>query len=416
MIKKISIAVCLLLSVVSFAQQGTASPYSYYGIGDVRYKGTAEIRSMAGIAVEQDSIHLNMDNPASYANLKLTTFAVGGSYLTTKMKNASVTENARRTAIDYLAVGLPMGKLGVGFGLIPYSSVGYQIESLNTIDGGSNSRYDGNGGLNKAFLGAAYKISPKFSFGADVHYNFGKIETSGLVFVTDVPVGTRELSTANLSGVDYSIGAMYQTKISKKISFFSSVSYKMESNLTSNNTSSISAVNYNANFNFTTVDSEDEITDKKILKLPSKLSVGAGFGEARKWMIGAQAVLGSVGDLVNTYNQSNDVSYEKSMKYSLGGYYVPNYNSFTNYAKRIVYRAGLKYDKTGLMVKSESINDIGFTLGLGLPITGTFSNVNFGFEMGKRGTTSAGLIQENYANFSIGLSLNDRWFEKRKFQ
>jgi hypothetical protein len=61
MIKKFIIA-ALLLSVVSFAQQGTSSPI-LYGIGDVRYKGTAEIRSMAGIAVEQDSIHLNMDNP-----------------------------------------------------------------------------------------------------------------------------------------------------------------------------------------------------------------------------------------------------------------------------------------------------------------------------------------------------------------
>jgi long-subunit fatty acid transport protein len=86
---------------------------------------------MAGIAVEQDSIHLNMDNPASYANLKLTTFAVGGSYNTTQMKSSTVTESARRTTLDYLAVGLPMGKLGVGFGLIPYSSVGYQIESFS---------------------------------------------------------------------------------------------------------------------------------------------------------------------------------------------------------------------------------------------------------------------------------------------
>jgi len=416
MIKKLIIAVCLLLSVVSFAQQGTASPYSYYGIGDVRYKGTAEIRSMAGIAVEQDSIHLNMDNPASYANLKLTTFAIGGSYITTKLKSASVTENARRTTLDYLAVGLPMGKLGVGFGLIPYSSVGYQIQSLSSADGGINSRYDGNGGINKAFFGAAYKISPKFSFGADVHYNFGKIETSGLVFITDVPVGTRELSSSNLSGVDFSVGAMYQTKVSKKLSFFSSLSYKLESDLTSNNTRSISAVNYNADFNFSSVDAEDEVKDTRILTLPSKLSVGLGIGEARKWMFGAQAVLGSVGNLVNTYNESNSVSYEKSMKYSVGGYFVPNYNSFSNYAKRIVYRAGLKYDKTGLIVNSESINDIGFTLGLGLPITGSFSNVNFGFEMGKRGTTAAGLIQENYANFSVGFSFNDRWFEKRKFQ
>ncbi|MBU0940899.1 MAG: hypothetical protein KKD36_05660 [Bacteroidetes bacterium] len=416
MIKNLFIATCLFLSVVSFAQQGTSSPYSFYGIGDVRYKGTAEIRSMAGIAVEQDSIHLNIDNPASYANLKLTTFSLGGSYNTTKLQSSSITEDARRTTLDYLAVGLPLGKLGVGFGLIPYSSVGYQIQSLSSADGGINRRYDGSGGLNKAFLGAAYKISPKFSLGADVNYNFGTIENSGLVFVNDVPVGTRELNNSKLSGVDFSFGAMYQTKIYKKISLFTSLSYKLESDLTSNNTSSVSIVNYNTDFNFSTVEDGDEVSDTRILTLPSKISAGLGIGEARKWLVGAQAVIGSVGNLVNSYNQSNAVSYEKSMKYSLGGYFVPNYNSFSSYAKRIVYRAGLKYEKTGLIVNSESINDMGFTLGFGLPITGSFSNINFGFEMGKRGTTNAGLIQENYANFSVGLSLNDRWFEKRKFQ
>jgi hypothetical protein len=48
------------------------------------------------------------------------------------------------------------------------------------------------------------------------------------------------------------------------------------------------------------------------------------------------------------------------------------------------YRGGLKYEKTGLVVDGESIND-GFTLGIGLPITG-LSHVNIGFELGKRGT------------------------------
>jgi long-subunit fatty acid transport protein len=62
------------LSLVGFAQEGTSSPYSFYGIGDVRFKGTVENRSMAGVAVEQDSIHMNLENPASFANLKLTTF------------------------------------------------------------------------------------------------------------------------------------------------------------------------------------------------------------------------------------------------------------------------------------------------------------------------------------------------------
>ncbi|UQD55900.1 hypothetical protein [Flavobacterium sp. K5-23] len=415
MIKKIIISACLLLSLVSFAQEGTASPYSYYGIGDVRFKGTAENRSMAGISVEQDSIHMNLENPASFANLKLTTFTVGGSQISTNLKSSSKSENARRTTLDYLAVGLPLGKFGVGFGLIPYSSVGYKINS--DVDASSQfyKTLNGSGGLNKVFLGLGYSVSSKLKIGADVNFNFGKIKTNSLVFTTGVPVGTAESTTADLTGANINIGTMYQSKINKKLNFFSSVNYTLESKLTSKNVRNISAVMYDSSFNLLIIDSFDDQSTTVNLKLPSKLSVSAGIGEAKKWLIGAQIVAGSKGNLVNDYNTASNVSYESSMKYSVGGYYIPNYNSFSNYAKRIVYRGGLKFDKTGLIVNSESINDVGVNLGLGFPITGSFSNINVGFEFGKRGTTSSNLVQENYATLSIGFSLNDRWFEKRKF-
>jgi hypothetical protein len=45
---------------------------------------------------------------------------------TTTLKSDTKSERQRRTTLDYLAVGL-LGKFGVGFGLIPYSSVGYKI-------------------------------------------------------------------------------------------------------------------------------------------------------------------------------------------------------------------------------------------------------------------------------------------------
>jgi hypothetical protein len=56
----------------------------------------------------------------------------------------------------YLAVGLPFGKIGVGFGLIPYSSVGYKIESISADVNTNNRRYNGSG-LNKTFLGLGIK-------------------------------------------------------------------------------------------------------------------------------------------------------------------------------------------------------------------------------------------------------------------
>ena len=109
------------------------------------------------------------------------------------------------------------------------------------------------------------------------------------------------------------------------------------------------------------------------------------------------------------------MAYGKYGSVSLGGYFIPNYNSFSNYAKRIVYRGGLRYEKTGLVVNGESINDMGVTVGFGLPITGVFSNVNLGLELGKKGTTKANLVEENYSKFSVGFSLNDKWFVKSKF-
>ena len=365
--------------------------------------------------MEQDSNHINLENPASFSSLKLTTFSMGGTYGTKTFKTNTESANARRTTLDYLAVGLPLGKFGLGFGLIPYSSVGYRIQKLSSDVGETNKRLSGTGGLNKVFLGIGYKITPNFSIGADANYNFGKIETNSLEIITNVPLGTRELNSAELSGVNFNIGTMYQAKLSKKLSLYSSLNYTIEGSLTSKNTRNISTVVYNSTFDLSVVDSYGEQKTQSDVRYPSKISFGMGIGESKKWLLGGKIAYQKTYGQENTYNTANNVGYGRFGSVSLGGYYIPNYNSFSSYTKRIVYRAGLKYEKTGLMINSESINDMGLTLGFGLPITGSFSNVNLGFELGKKGTTNANLIQENYANFSVGFSLNDKWFEKRKF-
>ena len=415
MIKKIIVIACLFLSLVSFAQEGTSSPYSFYGIGDIRFKGTVESRSMGGVAVEQDSIHINLENPASFANLKLTSFAVGGTYKTTNLKASSQSAKATRTTLDYLAVGLPLGKFGLGFGLIPYSSVGYKIESISADNTQNSRRFNGDGGLNKAFLGVGYKIASNFSIGADVNYNFGKIETNSLEFIPNITAGTSEFNSADLSGVNFNVGMMYQTKINKKTMFFSSMNYTVQGNLKSQNIRNVSTVIYDSNFNLQVVDQLGEQKNQTDIKLPSRWSLSAGIGESRKWVFGGKIAYQKNSGEQNYYNQANNVSYGRYGSVSMGGYYIPNYNSFTSYTKRIVYRGGLRYEKTGLMVNSQSINEMGLTLGLGLPLNGTFSNINIGFELGKKGTTSSNLVQENYANFSVGFSFNDTWFVKRKF-
>lgn len=405
MIKKILVSFGLLFALSSNAQEGTASPYSFYGIGDVKFKGAVENRSMGGVSVFSDSIHMNLQNPAHLASLKLTTFAVGGTSLSTTLKTENAKEKARRVTLDYLAVGIPAGKLGIGFGVIPYSSVGYKINQSADETNQFNTQYNGIGGINKVFLGMAYKLTKKLNFGVDAQYNFGTIETTSFRFLTGVQDGTIEENFSRIQGFNFTTGLAYETKVSKKYTLFSSLVYSPEAKLQFTNERTI------------TVDDQEDIRPAENLKLnlPSKIMFGAGFGEVKKWVVGAEITLQQNSDLKNRFDDITGVKFENSTRYSLGGYFIPNYNSFSSYLKKITYRGGLRYENTGMVLQNKSIEDFAVNLGVSLPLSGTFSNVNVGFEMGKRGTKYFNLIEENYFNLSVGLSFSDKWFERRKF-
>ena len=415
MIKKIIVSISLLFSLVSFAQEGTSSPYSFYGIGDVRFKGTAETRAMGGVSVFPDSIHINLQNPAQFASLKLTSLSTGGTYANTKSKTESQEAKARRTALDYLAVGIPAGKFGFGFGLIPYSSVGYKIQKFADESSPITRKYNGVGGINKTFLGFGYKLNKNFSIGADVQYNFGTIETKSLRFVDGVQFGTRELNSSDVSGINFTTALTYQTKFKNKYSFFGSFVVTPGTNLKLQNSRSIATVQFFSQGAERVVDNVVVDVENTTLKLPTKVAFGAGFGQVKKWLVGTEIVFQKTSDLGNRFNDIDNVAYENSTRYSLGGYYIPNYNSYSSYFKKVTYRGGLRYENTGLIINNKSIEDFAVNMGLGLPLSGTFSNINLGLEIGKKGTKYYGLVEENYFNISVGLSFSDRWFVKRKY-
>lgn len=413
MIKKIILSMMMLISFISFAQEGTSSPYSFYGIGDVKFRGTTENRAMAGLSVLPDSIHINLQNPAMLSTLKLTNFGVAATYSNTKFEATNKEAKARRTTLDYLAIGIPVGKMGFSLGLIPYSSVGYKIknESTNVVNP-STTKYEANGGINKVFTGMGYQIAKNFSIGADVQYNFGKIETNSTKSLA-VELSTRERNESSVSGVTFNTGLAYQTKINKKLTISSAVTYSPESSLTLKNTRNIATVQTLNAGEFVLEDTDIEVADTK-LKMPSKFSIGSAIGEVRKWNVGAEVIFQGSSKLGNRFNVIQDVKFENGTKYLIGGYFIPKFNSFSNYWNKINYRAGISYEKTGLVVKNKSITDQAITLGLGLPVGGAFSNINIGFEYGKRGTIYNGLIRETYANITVGLSFNDKWFRKSK--
>lgn len=429
MIKKLVLVFIAIIAMHGYGQQGTTSPYSFYGIGSLKFKGTVENRSMGGLSIYNDSIHVNLRNPSSYAGDNLTIwgkenrpikFAVGGSYSSTNLESNSGSDNASSSTFDYLAVNIPLGKFGFGFGLLPYTSVGYRLESLDKF-GNVENRFEGEGGLNKAFLGFGYSLAEGLTVGVDFQYNFGNIQNSivNFQFSDDIPLQnfSQENNRSDLSGLNLNFGLSYKTMIDEKLELISSVVYKPKSNLTSKNQRSLTSVSTISAITTTLIaDLEALGLEETVLTLPSKFTFGAGVGEPRKWFVGAETTLLKTSNFSNPL-VDNGTTYEDAYSFSLGGFYIPQYNSFSSYWKRIVYRAGFRTQETGLNIKEESIKEFGISFGVGIPVGDArlFSNANLGFEVGQRGTKNSNLIQENFINFQLSLSLNDRWFQKRKY-
>ncbi|WP_405369794.1 hypothetical protein [Nonlabens sp. Asnod2-A12] len=420
MIRSFLIAVVILFSMNSFAQSRTSSPYSFFGLGQQTFKGTIENRSMGSMSTYVDSIHINLRNPAAYANLRVTTYSLGALHSKTSASTETESDSYDATSIEYVSIGIPVGsKAAFGFGLVPFNSVGYEIGSVTET---LYANYTGEGSINRAYLGAGYKLTPSLSIGAEFRYNFGEETNSSSIATSTVQLGTNETNETDFSGASYNFGLHYQRMITDKLEIQASAVYSPESKLNAKNERNLSAFILSTDLIESTVNVRDAEFDEQDLKLPSEFTLGATIGQPRKWNIGAEYSTKGSSALTSRTFAPAGTTFTDADSFRAGGFYIPNYNSITSYWDRVVYRGGIRYEELGLSVSgngidTEDINEFGISFGLGLPIgrRNGFSNANIGFEIGQRGTENAGLIKETFFNLSVGLSLNDVWFIKRKY-
>ncbi len=431
MIRNFFVVIIVLIASGAYAQKGSPSPYSFFGIGDLQFKGSVENQMMGGISIYGDSIHINLQNPAAYGKLKLTAYTAGATYKSLTIENATESESLKSTTLDYLALAFPITpKMGVGIGLMPYSSIGYQLSTINDSETIANT-YTGEGGVNKFFVSLGYQINKEFSVGATLNYNFGNLENNKLQREQNVHLGTRTENISDISGFDFNLAINYNKKMGDKYTLYSSLLISPEINLTSKNERNIASVLFN---NGNQVDREVINVDliasglnRTDLTMPLSTTVGLGFGEERKWFLGTEIRYKQLSNFKNNFVNVANVAYEDATEFALGGFYLPKYNSFGKYFNRVTYRAGLRYGNSGMVINGEQINNFGMSFGVGLPLSSAFppsvqaklyanlfSNLNIGFEYGKRGTTNQGLVEEDYFSVKIGLSFNDGWFVKRK--
>ena len=439
MIRKILVALLLLTSVTFLAQRTNSSPYSYFGIGEEFTSTTVEQSSMGGIGVAFSHYkYLNFTNPAAYSDLRYTTYSFGLLNTDLTIKSNTSTQNVNSTSLSYVALAFPIGdKAGFSIGLQPVSSVGYSLSNSLTdaITGKTTeiSLLAGSGGVNRVYGSFGIKVYKGLSLGLEADYSFGNIENSIYKQKADVSLGTKYKETLNLEGGSLKLGAQYQKELKNKLTLNAGATVKLGNDLNVTGESltySLTLSGSGSEFVRDTLAVLDPLDGeyKKLVsidgnfKLPIKSTLGVGIGEFDKWYAGLeyenQDAISSTGLLLGV----NDAyRYGSSNRYSLGGFYLPKINSISSYWERVTYRAGVRFEKTGLSVKGSGnttnftpIDDFGISFGLGLPLK-HLSTVNMGFEFGKRGTTANNLIQENYFNFRLSLSLTDTsWFQKRK--
>lgn len=143
----------------------TVSPYSRFGIGDFQFNGSLLNTAMGGggIGLRNDSLipqYINLLNPASLTSHPLVNYEIGISSNTVKVQSATNTGNFNRTTLSHFAMAFPVTKYwGGAFGLIPYSTVGYNVayDTTESNIGAVQYRYEGSGGVSQAFLSNGFR-------------------------------------------------------------------------------------------------------------------------------------------------------------------------------------------------------------------------------------------------------------------
>lgn len=411
MLKKIIFLLAFAITASAWSQ-GTTSPYSFFGIGNLNFRGTVENRLMGGVSTYSDSIHLNLLNPAGLAKLKLVNYSIAGSHKFNTLSTDIASERATTTTLDYMAIGFPMGKFAGAFGLLPLTTSGYKLEN---IDGTSTTQYTGSGGMNKVFFSLGYALTPNLSLGAEGNYNFGKISNNAVTFQEEIQLGTEENNQSDLLGLSVNLGLQYQKLLSGKLKGLASFSYTPETKFVSENARQIATVLLLPNGNTSTIDQRDIELANTDFVYPSQLTFGLGLAQERKWSLSAEVSAQKTSNLSISTVDLDNVAYQDAIKFRMGGFYIPDYNSFSSMLKRIVYRGGFRFEETGINVNGNAISEFGMSFGLGLNLGRSFSNINIGVEYGGRGTKDNGLVQESFVNVFVGLSLSDKWFEKRLY-
>lgn len=448
-----------LATITALAQNNTKSPYSRFGIGDLAFQGFSIQNGMSqsGSALRRGG-YINPLNPASYNSLVRTVYETGALLENGTISSGGQSQYFRNASFGYLALGMPvMKKIGWGasFGMQPVSHVGYNIS--NYLFTGSNNiltqtSYTGRGGLSKFYMGHSFKLwscncfdtlekpfqKHELNGGFNVNYVYGQMKIGKAAYFGDTSFTTnnyKEDRTRYIGDVTFDLGLQYVYRPNDTRSLTIGATYAPARTLAGHQVVFARTVypGYYDRDRDTLL--YTETANQPALKLPAA------------WGLGMVYQIQGLGKDLNDKKKQNeliltlDIKGQDWRKYSIFGQQDSLQNSFSfaagaaftpltdlNVRKKrlakVEYRTGFRFAQTNLQLNGEPIAEYGMSVGAGVPLkirktrdnsAFILSKINLSVEYFKRGTLNGSLLQENHLRFTLGITFEDEWFQKWKF-
>jgi hypothetical protein len=414
----------------AIAQSGTNSPYSQYGLGQLSEQTSGFNRGMNGLGLGfREHNQVNYINPASYSSIDSLTFIfdAGLSGQVTNFSENGQKKNANNADFEYAVAAFRASKhLGVSFGIIPFTNIGYNYSISGYLNGDKSTTftntYNGSGGMHQIYLGAGWEFVKGLSIGANVSYIWGDIDRSVVNSYSDGYINTlSKYYTATISSYRIDFGLQYTLPLNKKNSLTLGLTYGLGHKL--NSAPSCMVISTNTT---TAVADTTSFTVNNGLEIPTSFGAGLTWNNNNKLKLGADFTYQKWGDTkFPVYKVINDVpSYSLSDEYysdryklTIGGEFCNNETS-RNFIDRIRFRAGASYASSYYKVNGQDGPDeISVSVGFGIPIVNAYNNRSILNISGQWVRSEApGMLKENTFRINIGITFNERWFMKWKVE
>ena len=411
--------VFMLSGNIALLGQINISPYTVNGLGDLNSSAFTTNVGMGGIGVSNgQGWYLNNVNPALLTKNVFTVLEAGMVYESRQLEDDSnLSQSNSGGGLGYFAMSFPVisNKWTSSLGIMPFTTVNYNILSQNTVPGSEvpvTFNYKGEGGLTKAYFANGFKIAKNLSIGVKASILFGSVvnETLAVPGDQDFPINflTAVVDKTSIHGFTLSSGLAYSFELKDKTFLNAGFTYDIESNLSAKK---FKTGELRPLVGTRVISTDTLINDSRgDVRLPSSFGFGLSYEILYKFVVGADLHISNWSDFQD-FEQNNE-SLVNNYGINVGAEYTPDVTSVDSYFKRVTYRIGFDFQKTPFEVAEQQLDDFGINFGVSFPVKG-LSIMNLAFKYGQRGTTDDGLIKENYMRVHFGISFNDRWFQRR---